>query len=204
MDPKTLRQRHLRREVGAAAETVDTERAAGWNRRGHQCAIADDAGAQQGSDVLVVKPGLQRVPERLDEQTEVCVAAITAPAGEGGRTAQILGPVATESAAAISAAEPSDTDPVTRCKPACAITEGIDDSNYFVTRGDAGMLGQQVPFGEVQIGAADAAAGDLDADLPGKRGRHSAFHLPQRFTLNRPRLVYGPGVHLAILTIIQG
>src|SRR5688500_5951236 len=117
MDPKALRQRHLRREVGAAAETVDTERAAGWNRRGHQCAIADDAGAQQGSDVLVVNSGRQGVPERLVNQTEVCVAAITVPAGEGRRAAQILGPAATESAAAISAAEPSDTDPVTRRKP---------------------------------------------------------------------------------------
>jgi len=26
----------------------------------------------------------------------------------------------------------------------------------------------------------------------------------QRFTLDRPWLVHGPGVHLAILTIIQG
>ena len=154
--------------------------------------------------MLVVNSCRQRVPERLVNETEVCVAAIAVPAGEGRRKAQILGAATTESAAAIGAAEPCHADPITRCKPACAITERIDDPNYFVTRGDAGMLGQQIPFGQVQISAADTAAGHLDADLRGKRGWHPAFHLPQRFTLNRPRLVYCPGVHLAILTIIQG
>ena len=97
-------------------------------------------------------------------------------------------------------AEPSDADPLTERKPACAITEGIDDTDYLVARGDAWMLGWQVPLGQVQIGPADAAAVDLDANLLGKRGRHPALHMTQRFAVDRPRLVYGPGVHLAILT----
>jgi hypothetical protein len=150
--------------------------------------------------VLVVNSRRKRVRERLVDQAEVGIAAITIPAGEGWRDAQVLRAAATESAAAVGAPEPSDADPITKRKPACPIAQGIDDSNYLVARGDAWMLGEQVPLGQVQIGAADAAAVDLDADLPGKRGWHPAFHAPQRFILDRPRFMYGPGVHLAILT----
>ena len=62
------------------------------------------------------------------------------------------------------------------------------------------MLREQVALGQVQIGPADAAAGDLDAYLLGKRGRDSAFRVLQRSILDRPRLMDGPGVHIAILT----
>ncbi len=150
--------------------------------------------------MLVVNSCRKRVRERLVDQAEVCIAAIAIPAGEGGRDAEVLGAAATESAAAIGAAEPSDADPITERKPACAITQRIDDSNYLVARGDVVMFGRQISLGQVQIGAADAAAVDLDANLLGKRVGHSAFHAPQRFALDRPRLMYRPGVHLAILT----
>ena len=150
--------------------------------------------------MLVVNSCRKRVRERLVDQAEVCIAAIAIPAGEGWRDAQILGTAATESAAAIGAAEPSDADPITQPKPAGSFTQGIDDSNYLVARGDVVMFGWQVPLGQVQIGAADAAAVDLDANLLGNGVGHSAFHAPQRVALDRPRLMYGPGVHLAILT----
>ena len=52
----------------------------------------------------------------------------------------------------------------------------------------------------MEIGPADTAAGDLDAYLPGKRDRQSAFHTLQRLALDRSGLVHGPGVHWAILT----
>jgi hypothetical protein len=52
----------------------------------------------------------------------------------------------------------------------------------------------------VQIGAADAAAVDLDANLPSKRSWLPALHAPQWLARDRPWLVDGPGVHLAILT----
>jgi hypothetical protein len=65
------------------------------------------------------------------------------------------------------------------------------------------MLWRQIALGQVQIGPADTAADDLDAHLPGKRGWRSTFHALQRFVIDRPCSMYGPGVHLAILTSQQ-
>ena len=53
--PKTQVQGDLRREVRAAAEAVDAQRAAGGHGRRRAGPIADDAGAEQGSGLLVVE-----------------------------------------------------------------------------------------------------------------------------------------------------
>jgi hypothetical protein len=133
----------------AAAETIDAERAAGRNRRTDQCPVADDPSAQQRGQVLVVNACRKRVPERLIDEAEVCVAAITVPSGEGRRNAEVLCAAPTESAAAVRAAEPGHTDTVTDSKPGCAVAEGIDDADNLVTRGDVGMLRWQVPLCQV-------------------------------------------------------
>jgi hypothetical protein len=147
VDAQALCQRHLCCEVGAAAEAIDTKRAAGRNRRTDQSAVADDAGAQQGSHMLVVDTGRKRVSECLVDDAEICIAAITIPACEGGRDAQILVAASTESAAAIGTPEPGDADPVTQCKPVDAVTEGFDNADYLVAGCDVGMFGEQVPLG---------------------------------------------------------
>ena len=94
--------------------------------------------------MLIVDSGWKRVPECLVDEAEVCVAAITIPAGEGRCNAQILGPAATEFAAAIGASEPSDPDPVTQRKTAYAVPEGFDNADHLVAGCDVGMLGRQV------------------------------------------------------------
>jgi hypothetical protein len=149
---------------------------------------------------VVVNSGWKRVPECLVDEAEVRVAAIAVPASESWRDAQIFGAAAAESTAAVGAAEPSDADPVTQHKPAHAVSDGLDDADHLVARSDIGILGGQVSLSEVQIGAAHAAAVDLDANLSRKRGGHPAFHPSQRLTIDRSRLTYGPGVHLDILT----
>src|SRR4249920_3314028 len=106
MDAHALRQRHLCREMRAAAETVDAERAARWNRRTDQRPVADDAGAQQRGQMLIINACRKRVRESLVDEAEVCIAAITVPAGEGWCDAEVLGAAATESAAAVRAAKP--------------------------------------------------------------------------------------------------
>jgi hypothetical protein len=50
-------------------------------------------------------------------------------------------------AAAVGAAKPGHTDPVTGSKPGCAVAEGIDDADNLVTGSDAGMLRRQVALG---------------------------------------------------------
>jgi hypothetical protein len=108
--------------------------------------------------VLVVNPCWKRVCEGLVDKAEVCIAAITVPAGEGWRDAQILRATATESATAVGAAEPSDANPIANRKPACAVADGIDYADNLMTWGDFGMFGGQVALGQVQIGTADTAA----------------------------------------------
>ena len=71
---------------------------------------------------------------------------------------------------------PGNADPVTDSKPGCAVADGIDDADNLVARCDVGMLRWQVPLGQVQIGTADAAAVDLDANVIGKRCRRPTFN----------------------------
>ena len=203
MNAQALRQRHLCGEMRATTESIDSERSAGRHGCADERPVTDDARAQQGSHVLVVNPCWKRVCEGLVDKAEACIAAISVPAGEGWRDAQILRTTATKSATAVGAAEPSDADPIANRKPACAVADGIDYADNLMTWGDFGMFGGQVALGQVQIGTADAAAVHLDADLLRQRGRDPTFHPLQRFAFYRSRLVHGPSVHLAILTSQQ-
>src|SRR4249919_315526 len=121
MDPQALSQRHLCGEMRAAAKPIDAERAASRDRRTDQGPVADDASAQQRGQMLIVNAGWKRVRERLIDEAEVCISAIAVPAGEGRRNAEVLRTAATESAAAVGAAEPGNADPVTDSKPGCAV-----------------------------------------------------------------------------------
>ena len=202
VDAQALRQRHLCGQMRAAAETVDAERAAGWYRRTDQCPVADDASAQQRGQVLVVNACGKRVRKGLVDEAEVCVAAITVPAGERRRKAEVLRAAPTESATAVRAAEPGHADAVIDSKPGCAVAKGIDNADNLVTRGDVGMLGGK-SLCEVQIGTADAAAGDLDATwLASGVGTLRSTRCNGSFSIGPG--CDGPSVHLAILTSRRG
>jgi len=149
MNAESLRQRHLCGEMRATTESIDTERAAGRHGCADERSVTDDARAQQGSHALIVNPCWELVCERLVDKAEVCISAITVPAGESWRDAQILRATATESATAVGAAEPSDPDPIANRKAACAVADGIDYANNLMTWGDFGMFGGQVALGQV-------------------------------------------------------
>jgi hypothetical protein len=198
--PQALRERDLCRQVRAAAEAVDTERAAWRHCRTNQRAIANDAGAEQRSEVFIVNPGRQRVSEGFVNNAEIGVATIGVPSGEGWRRAQVLRAAAAKPTAAVGAAKPRDTDAVAHGKPTGGLTEGIDDANHLMTRRDVRAFREQITLGQVQIGTTDPAAPDLDADLTAKGLRHLPFQALQRSAIDRPRLMHDPGVHHAILT----
>ena len=200
MNAQALGQRYLCGEMRASAETIDSERAARRHGGAGQCPVTDDACAQQRGHVLVVNSCWKRISIRLVDKAEVCITAIAVPAGEGWRDAQILRATATESATAVGAAKPSDTDPIANRKSAGTVAESVYYANNLMTWGDFGMLGGEVTLGQVQIGTADAAAVHLDADLRRQRSWNPTFHPLQRFAFNWSRLVHGPSVHLAILT----
>src|SRR4029453_6781225 len=112
-----LRQRNLCREMGTAAEAVDTQRTTGWHCRTNQRPVADDAGAEQRSKVLIVDACRQGVSERLVNEAEVGVAAVRVPSGKSRRDAEILCTAAAKPAASVGAAKTRDTHPVTDRKP---------------------------------------------------------------------------------------
>src|SRR6188508_138329 len=124
----------------AAAEAVDTERAAGRHCRTNQRAIADDAGAEQGSEVFIINADRQRVAEGFVNEAEIGVAAVGVPSGEGWRSAQVLRAAAAKSTAAVSAAKPRDTDTVADSKSGGVLTEPIDDADDLMARRDVRPL----------------------------------------------------------------
>jgi hypothetical protein len=56
--------------------------------------------------------------------------------------------------------EPGHPDAVSRTQAGTLGTEAVDGPDYLVARDDAGMLGSEVAFGQVQIGATHPAYGD--------------------------------------------
>src|SRR5438552_11259565 len=125
-------QRDLCCEVCAAAEAVDAQPAAGSDSRSNQCAVADDAGTQQGSGLLVRNRGRQSVREALVDHTIVRVATIDIPARECRRQAQILLFTAAESAGSVGPGKPWHTDPLADCKPSCSCAELVNDTDHLV------------------------------------------------------------------------
>jgi hypothetical protein len=90
--------------------------------------------------MLVVDAGWEGVRERLVNQAEVGVPAVSVPAGEGGRCAEVLRSTPTEPAAAVGTAEPGDTDPIAKREPSGVLAVRVDDANHLMTRGNVASL----------------------------------------------------------------
>ena len=63
-------------------------------------------------------------------------------------------------ARATGVGEPGDPDAVSRPQAGALGTEVVDEADHLVTRDNAGMLGSEVAFGQVQIGATHPAYRD--------------------------------------------
>src|SRR5919197_121495 len=156
---------HLDRQVGGGAEAEEPDPSARLDPAEPQRAVADDAGAEQGSGVEVGEAVGEREGEVPPGDDLLSVPAVDRPAPELGLFAQVLAPARAEAAPPAGAREPGQ-------------------SHHLMAGNHRPLPHLDVAGHDLQVGAADAAGGHLDdhlavagdrlgqlADLEGVRGR---------------------------------
>src|SRR5260370_5756378 len=141
MDSRTLRQRYLGDQVGAVAESVQSEPAAGRQRCAQQRPVADDPGAQQP------------VGERRRHGRVLCVAAVSVPARVERVRAQILIAPAAVGAGPVGMPQPRDADPVPYGVVGNAVAQCRYRAHDHVTRRDVLTVHRQIALADMQVGA---------------------------------------------------
>ena len=151
------RQGEGRREVGAGAEAVQAEVAAGRQIGPAQRPVADDARAEQRCRGDRVGAGRQRVGERLPHHGVPGEAAVGVVTGEPGGGAEVLPPGEAVVAAAAGLPQPGDPHQVAPLEPAHGRARGDDQAHHLVPRHHGAPVRRQLAVHDVQVGAADAA-----------------------------------------------
>ena len=141
------------------------------------------------------KPLGQRVRVALVDNGPFGVAAVVVPSREPGRDAQVLVAAHAEATHAAGVTQPGDPDAVAHREPRRARAARVDSTDDLVAGHDTEPPGLQVALGEVEIGPADAAHADRDADLSGRRRRLRAFHGLERMRGDRPGVAHSPCPH---------
>ena len=190
-----LGDRDLRREVGAGAEAVDAQPTTGRQLGAQQGPVADDAGAQQRSCLLVGEAVRQSVGECLWHHGELGVAAVGVPPGVARLLAEVLPTGTAETAYPAGVAQPRDADPVPDREPRRVGPARHHVSHHLVPGDGGGPTRKEVALGQVQVGATDPA--DTHAHehlLPPRRGERP-LHRLERPLLEGPGPGDGPGAH---------
>jgi hypothetical protein len=91
--------------------------------------------------------------------------------------------------------EPGHPDPVSDTEAGTVGTELVDDADYLMARDDAGMLGNEVAFGQVQIGTTHPAYRDAYSNLARSGFGNVPLHAHQGAGIDGPGLVDDPGLH---------
>lgn len=84
MNGRALRGRHLGRQVSRGAEAVHAQPTTGRQRGPPECPVPDDAGAQEGSKLVVGVSGGQRIRVLRRHNGVFGVTPIGVPAGVAG------------------------------------------------------------------------------------------------------------------------
>src|SRR5207342_3342072 len=122
---------------------------------------------------------------------------------------EVLPAVPAVLAGAVGPGQPGGANPVTGGEPgrSRAARPGRPGRHHLaddlVARGDTGCTRRQVTFGQVQVGAADAAGPDPDQQLTGAGLGDVAFGQPERtggYRRHRSGLVNHPRTHESTLT----
>ena len=156
-----------------------------------QAPPADQPGAQPRRDLGVVAALAQRKAEARVRHRVRGKAAVARIAGEDRRVAQVLGALAAIGTDAAGGAEPRHADALAEREAADALADRRDAADDLVPRHDRQLGVLQLAIDDVQVGAADAAGGDLDQQLPRPRLRQRPFPQDQR----GPRAVEHHGAH---------
>ncbi len=162
---------------------------------GAQRPVADDPRAEQRGGLLVVEAVGQDVGEALVHETALGVPSVDVPTGERRCGAEVLAPRAAVAAGAVGGGEPRDPDPLPDDEPRRPAPDGVDDSDDLVAGDDSVPTRCQVALGEVQVGAAHAAAPDPDPGLAGARQGIRALGEDERPRRDRPGPIDHPCAH---------
>src|SRR6266540_2581232 len=170
--------RELRDDVACRAESVQAEPLG--VAHGSPGAVADEAGAEErrglGIGIAVRdREGVPRVHHGCLREASVEVVP-----GEARPLAQILAPRAAGAADAARPAEPRDADAVAGREPTGARAECLDPPHHLVPEDERQLGMWQLAVDDVEVGAADAARGDLDPELPRSRDGEGKVRLGER------------------------
>lgn len=185
-------------DVGGRPEPVETDRS---GIAGHpQRAPADQPGAQEGRRRDRVQARVERDGEGGLGQEMAREAAVAGAAGEAGGVAEVLAPRLAVGAVPAGMPEPGHADPHARSRRRHARADRLDAPDDLVSRHDGVDGLGQVAVDDVDVGPADRAGLDPDAQLarPGVRVRtllrdEGRTDLPQDHGQHRTGLTRGSG-----------
>ena len=190
---------HLQDEVCGGAKAVDPEPFARTNAAQTIGTVSDDARAQQGRGVPIGERLGNWVGEVLMYGCVFGVTSVHMQTGELGVFTQILEIVAAEPASLIGEVKPWDADAVSKFEMSGVAAQGIDEAHDLVP-GNDGQLGKvEVAFNGMEIGVADAAAGNADANLARRGIGDGKVHQAEGRLFDRTGLIEDHGPHAIIL-----
>ena len=199
VDPGAAGHRHLRREVRAPAETVDAEHPAVRQLGALERPVADNAGAQQRREFVVVVTGGQVMGERGGHGHELGVAAVMVPAVIRRCRAEVLAAAAAVLAGLVGGPQPRGARPLTDRETGRAGTERDDLADHLMPGGDARLVHGQVALGDVQVGTADAADADPQQKLARRGLELWRFAHAERFGVDWCWCIHVPSPHVSTL-----
>ena len=109
--------------------------------------------------------------------------------------AQVLRAAATEAAGAVGPRQPGHSDAIAHREPDAVRAQCVDDTDDLVAGHGVMAMWFEIALGQVQVGAAHAAAANADADLAGPGFRGVALHPGQRAGVDRTARVDDPTPH---------
>ena len=162
--------------AGGGSEAEEADAFAGLSARDAEAAEADDAGAEEWSDVGVIEGVRECVDEVGADEGVFGVATVDGVAGEGGIVTEVFFVAETEGAGAVGAADPGDAD---ACACGVFVCCALDDLADDLVAEDEGIVDEgEIAFEDVEVGAADSAGEDAEEDLiAGGGGAGNVFDL---------------------------
>ena len=134
---------------------------------------------------------------------EFGIAAVGVPTGVARLRAEVLLSADAELAHPTGVSQPGDSDAITDAELAAGVLAQRDDfADDLVSRYHVGPVYGQIPFGDVQIGAAHTARLYGDEQLTGRGRRHGHGDPLQRMRVHRagPRTCHALIVVPAVMT----
>jgi hypothetical protein len=127
-------------------------------------AVADQARAEERRGLEVRVAARQGEAEALVGDGERGEAAVAVVAGEARAVAQVLAARAAIATLSAGPAQPGHPHPLARGEALTGLDEAADD---LVPRHERQLRPRELAVDDMQVGAADAAGGHLEKDLPG-------------------------------------